>query len=317
MALESAVPASKRRGLSQPLMDELLDPDSGISRVLAHVKRDSTLAFEIRCNYFNIYYRGGSIAKVSRKGPNLYAVEFNMNYFGGSPVPVPLVPEIGTRESAESWIATVPHLKNAMDLFFGTSHKNEREYQQLVVRDNNDHKSGNATDYFICDLEYASPSMRFDLVAAHWPSTSASHKNPHGKGLAVIEVKVLDAALGGSASLAKHLSDYHDFVGSKNLDLFREEMRDVFAQKVELGLINCKYPIESFMDSVPAFVLLLINHDPASKKLFNFLKDLPAYPEFDLKIATACFTGYSLYDQGMYEVDEFRSRFKDQIYCGK
>ena len=298
-------------------MRDLLDPASGISLVLDHVKKDGTLALEIRNDYFNIYYRGGSLAKIERKGTGFYLVTFDDDYFGDRTVPCALVDAITTLDSAEEWIATIPHLKNAMDFYRTVKRNDEREYQQLVVRDNNLARFGTSSDYYICDVEYADPSMRFDLVAAHWPSTAASRKNPHGKGMAVIELKVLDGSLGGGAGLAKHLEDFHIFINSPDLGLFREEMRTIFRQKVELGLVSCKYPIESFVDEVPSFVLLLVNHDPASRKLLNFLNDLPSFPDVELKIATACFAGCSLYDQGMYRMDDFLTRFRDQIYSGE
>jgi len=317
MAVNSAEPQSGRRGLSESFMRDLLDPASGISLVLDHVKKDGTLALEIRNDYFNIYYRGGSLAKIERKGVGSYAVGFDDDYFGDGAVPHLLVDAITASESATAWIADVPRLKNAMDLLYGASGNSEREYQQRVVRDNNVDKFGTSSDYYICDVEYAAPSMRFDLVAAHWPSTAASRKNPHGKGMAVIELKVLDGSLGGDAGLAKHLQDFHTFINGPDLGLFREEMRTIFRQKVQLGLVSCKYPIESFVDEVPSFVLLLVNHDPASRKLLNFLKDLPSFPDVELKVATACFAGCSLYDQGMYRMDDFLARFKDQIYSGE
>lgn len=317
MTSDSVAPESTGRGLSEPFMKELLGTESTIGLVLDHVKKDGTLALEIRNDYFNIYYRGGSLAKVERKGSDFYAVTFDDDYFGGQTVPCALVDAITTRESAEQWIATIPHLKNAMDLYRTVKRNDEREYQQLVVRDNNVDRFGTSSDYYICDVEYAAPSMRFDLVAVHWPSTGVSRKNRRDKGMAVIELKVLDGSLGGGAGLAKHLEDYHKFINSPGLALFRDEMRTIFHQKVNLGLVNCKYPIESFLDEVPSFVLLLVNHDPASKKLFNFLNDLPSFPDVDLKIATACFAGCSLFDQGMYGVKDFLVRFKDQIYCGE
>ena len=57
-------------------MAELLDPARGISLVLDRVKKDDTLALEIRNEYFNIYYRGGSLAKVERRATDFYPITF-------------------------------------------------------------------------------------------------------------------------------------------------------------------------------------------------------------------------------------------------
>ena len=279
------------------------------------MRRDSGLSLEIRDGYFNVCYRGGSLARVIRKQASHYSVEFNPKYFAGQPAPVSLVKSIASPQDARAWLGTVPHLKDAMDLWFGAHSKDEREYQQLVVRDNNLRHAGTATDYFICDIEYARPSMRFDLVAVHWPSTGPDRKRRQDRGLAVIELKVLDGALSGGAGIAKHLEDYLAFVKSAELQSFQNEMRTVFEQKNQLGLINCQHAVESFMDGVPDYVLLLVNHDPGSRKLAAILDGLPSYPDFRIKVATACFAGYGLYDPGVFEVDEFRRRFRGQIDC--
>jgi hypothetical protein len=228
MSTEPVGQQARRRGLSPEFIKELLDPGSAISPLLGRVKRDSTLSLEIRDGYFNLYYRGGNLARVTRKAALSYTVEFDPNYLGPDTSPDLLVRAITSPETADAWLKSLPHLKDAMDLWFGAHPKDEREYQQLVVRDNNLRQAGTATDYFICDLEYARPSMRFDLVAVHWPSTGADRKRPDERGLAVIELKVLDGALGGSAGLAKHLEDYRTFVGSNALGEFQKEMRTIF-----------------------------------------------------------------------------------------
>ncbi len=43
--------------------------------------------------------------------------------------------------------------------------------QQLILHDNNRGSIARSTDYYICDLEYANPHGRFDLVAVRWAST--------------------------------------------------------------------------------------------------------------------------------------------------
>ncbi len=71
-----------------------------------------------------------------------------------------------------------------------------------MVRDNNVDGLGTSSNYYICHVEHTAPSMLFDLVAAHWPSTAASRKNPHRRSAAAIELKVLDGSLGEDAGLA-------------------------------------------------------------------------------------------------------------------
>lgn len=63
-----------------------------------------------------------------------------------------------------------------------------------MVRDNNVGRLGTSSNYYICNVERTVPPMRFDPVAVHWPSTVPFRKNPHGKGMTVVELKVLDSS---------------------------------------------------------------------------------------------------------------------------
>ena len=54
-----------------------------------------------------------------------------------------------------------------MDCYFGENRSDEREFQQLMVRDNNFGSIANSTDYYVCDIEYDSDNGRFDMIAVH------------------------------------------------------------------------------------------------------------------------------------------------------
>lgn len=181
-------------------------------------------------------------------------------------------------------------------------------------RENNFGASAKSTDYFICDIEYANPNGRFDLVAVHWPSSSTERKNNKQLGLAFIEMKFLDNALAGNAGLKSHVKDIETFFkGGENLSNLKNEMREVFNQKIELGLTAGIKPIESFSDNKPEFILALVNHDPASSILQRELEDLPPLTQADLKLAVSNFLGYGLYDQCIYDLDVFLKQFKDRV----
>lgn len=301
------------RRLSETFMDTL--KTGFLQPVLNLVKRDSTLCLEIRDNYVNIYYRGGNILKIEESGIS-FNTFFDRNFLdeGSTKVPKELPALLAGSDHVEKWIDAMPFLKHEMDLWFGENFREEREFQQLMVRENNFGNSAKSTDYFICDIEYQNSNRRFDLIAVHWQSTSKGRKNNKNLGLAFIEIKYLDNALTGNAGLKKHIKDANDFLGNqKNLEDIKDEMKNIFNQKWELGLINNEKRIGSFADNKPEYILVLVNHDTASRILKRELKTLPPCPHMELKFAVSNFMGYGLYDESIYPLDDFLDRFEDQI----
>jgi hypothetical protein len=67
------------RGLSDTFMNEL--KRGLLSPILNLVLSDDSLIMEIRNDYINIYYRGGNILKIEKKG-NDYLPSFDFNRFG-------------------------------------------------------------------------------------------------------------------------------------------------------------------------------------------------------------------------------------------
>jgi len=313
---QNRVKGSFMRGLSKTfistLKSEFLQP------VLNLVKLDSTLCLEVRENYVNIYYRGGNILKIEEKS-GLFNAWFDRNYLDENTTRISndLPPLLVGPEDVKKWIDVIPFLKHEMDLWFGAHPKNERESQQLMLWENNFGKSAKSTDYFICDIEYANPYGRFDLIAVHWPSSATERKNNKNLGLAFMEMKYLDSALAGNAGLQKHVEDINRFLGErKNLTRIKKEMKKIFNQKLELELINNEKPIESFNDNKPEYILALVNHDPDSRVLRQELKKLEPCQHAELKFAVSNFMGYGLYDQNIHTLGAFLKRFWYQI-CSK
>lgn len=301
------------RGLSQTFMKAL---KSGLLQpVLNLANKDSTLCLEIRQNYVNIYYRGGNILRIAEAGDS-FSIGFDRNYLTEDMTMVSkeLPDLLAASDDVRKWFEHIPHLKHEMDLWFAKHPKDEREFQQLLLRENNFGNSAKSTDYFICDIEYTIPNGRYDLVAVHWPSSAAERKNGTNLGLAIIEMKYRDNALSGTSGLQEHIADANEFLGSgDNLTDIRNEMSNVFNQKLELDLINNQNRIKSFNDSKPEYILVLANHDPASSILRTELETLPPCPHIDLRFAASTFMGYGLYDQSIYTLDAFLSRFEAQI----
>ena len=307
------------RKLSQEFIGEL--KTGVLMPILRLAKLDSTLCLEIRNNYINIYYRGGNIIRIEEKQEvsgeerRKFKAKFDRKYLDRDSTKVPDLPgNLDGPKDIEAWVDAIPFLKHEMDLWFGEHSKNEREFQQLMVRENNFGSSAKSTDYFICDIEYANLDRRFDLIAVHWPSSSTDRKNNKNLRLAFIEMKYLDNALAGGSGLKKHIEDINKFLGEpEELSKFKNETKTVFNQKLELGLIESCKPIESFSDDKPEFILALSNHDPDSSILERELKGLPDCPNAEIKVVTSNFIGYGLYSQGIYNLDNFFDKFRGRI----
>jgi len=306
--------SDKNRGLSEDFLNEL---EKGLlSPILDLVKIDATLCLEIRENYINIYYRGGNILRIEKTN-ECYVTSFDRKYLieETTRVPTNLPAKLTSPQDINSWLLAIPFLKNEMDLWFGRNPKNEREFQQLIVRENNLGRCAKGTDYFICDIEYANSNGRFDLIAVRWPSSGAERKNNKNIGLVFIEMKYCDGALTGKAGLKEHLKDMNVFLSNQNrLGSLKIEMKNVFNQMRRLKLINNQKDIAQFNEDKPEYIFILANHDPASSVLKRELEGLPVdYPNLELKFAISNFMGYGLYRQNIYDLKSFLRRCKEQI----
>lgn len=90
-------------------------------------------------------------------------------------------------------------------------------------------------------------------------------------------------------------------------------MVHVFNQKRELGLLDCGNRLQSFSGEKPIFLLMLVNHDPQKSALSRLLGSLPASPHVDVRIATASFLGYGLYEQCVHPVQTVLERFGEYV----
>ena len=130
-----------------------------------------------------------------------------------------------------------------------------------------------------------------------------------------IEVKHGDDALEGESGLHAHIRHVNKFAECDNrLRDIKMDMVDVFNQKLELGLIDCGKSLKCFSDEKPLLLLALVNHDPAKSKLGELLKDLPDSPNVDIRVCTASFLGYGLYEQGIHSVNDAQRLFGPYIF---
>jgi len=284
--------------------------------LLHTVQRDPSLGLQIRENYINIYYRGGNIIKIEMKDTE-YIHSFDENYYQENKTQSKN--ELLELSKSNKWDQFFPQAKRAMDINLGPDGKEEREFQQLVVRDNNYSSIANSTDYFILDVEYSRKRARFDMIAVEWISESSARKlqKNYLPKLMIIEMKYGDKALQGKSGLRDHEKHYQDLVSNESdLSNFKEEMLVHFNQIRVLGLIPCLSETENpntvtrFVDRVE-LAFLITNHDPASTIL---AKELTSLQRRDAKFIVSNFMGYGIYHQSVFGYAQFRQRFMRQIH---
>ena len=288
------------RGLSPKFMEKLKEGDWNF--ITEEVKKDHTLLFQIRNNYINIYYRGCSILRLEEKGMSKKSVAEKYHK--------------ENIEKIEDWKDRVPYIKQGVDYHLSEENHLEREFQQLVARDNTFSKVSNGTDYFIVDTEMADTKngSRFDMLAIKWLSTSAARKVDKTCRLAIIEMKFGTEAFGNLESHFNHIDQYSEIESLKGSILVQ------FKQLRELGLIQFsskgnKNEVTKLEGDVE-FIVLLANYDPNStiinehlsfmKKMHDTLKE----KNITLKFATSSFMGYGLYEERMLSLDEFEKLLK-------
>jgi hypothetical protein len=281
-----------------------------LKSIVTYVRQDKTLFLTIRENCINIYYRGGNLLNLSKCDAN-YKASFDTGYLQDKNI-IKLLPNvISNSEGISEWLKIFPLLKHEMDVYFSKHPKAKREFQQLVARENNDSSISNSTDYFIADIEYAADGNRFDLLAIKWLSERDKRKETNVCRLALIEMKYGDATLNGKSGIQKHIEDIKKITEAE-MDIIKTSAVNCFEQLRELGLIQFSKKgntnkIEKLTGEKPELILLLANHDPAStvlKKELELERKSQPLTSAELKICTASFMGYGLFDDCMKTPEE-------------
>jgi hypothetical protein len=223
---------------------------------------------------------------------------------------------IENQADANLWVDALPVLKSFMNDFFSDYNKDEREFQQLVARENNASSISNESEYFISDIEVSESTSgaRFDMVAIRWPSTQ--RRSGDNCRLALIEMKYGDGALGGKAGLLKHLQDMEALItNKKSYDSMTEVIANQFNQLDKLELLKFNkgrsFTGVAIDPKNPEVIFLLANHNPRATGLKEILSspEIEAYsksPHFDLRFFVASFAGYGLHAKCMRTLAEFR-----------
>jgi len=303
--------------------------------ILRRIWKDQTLDLQIRSNEVHIYYRGGRLLDIKPNGTNYYC-DFDTDYVKNNEMQLPKFPhKVTTEQDAHTIVSAFPIMKQAIDFYF-VNHKDrsEREFQQLIVRENNYSILSNATDYFIVDIEYEAniqkndglitKNARFDLLAIRWESDSYLRQERGLKKslpkLAICELKYYTQALEGDSGLIGHVEDVEAFLSLKgNVKLLKEDALKMFQQKRELNLVafgagGNLNAVDDLDDSIE-LILMLANYDPECTKLNKALNKIQPVEGLDIKFAVANFLGYGLFKESIYSLADFKANFSKQIYC--
>jgi hypothetical protein len=304
------------RTIPEPFLQDLLQPDGRLHPILDQVRKDQTLMLSIRENAVNIYYRGGNLVRVAGQKPGRYKADFDSKYnLSGQALPA-LPANLQNQVETTEWTKAFPILKQVMDEYFSIHGKPEREFQQLLARENNHSTISNESEYFITDIEFADSDLRarFDLIGLRW---DASRRGSGQCRPALFEMKYGDGALDGNAGLLKHLQDIDALVQDEaRYARLLATMESQFYQLDRLGLLNFTRRQGGIQVSLasaekPEVIFVLTNHNPRSTKLKTMLNapDLDEYARsahFDLRFFVSSFAGYGLHARNMLMLDEFR-----------
>jgi len=297
------------------LKDGLLKP------LLGRIKSDHTLMLCIRDGFINIYYRGGNIIKLEpkRRPDYQYLATFDKNY---AKIDLPSYfsnQRIATKEDVSLLIETIPQKKEIMDIHFSSRAKAEREFQQLVARENSNSKISNDTDYFITDIEVAKGrEARYDMLAFKWPSVGSFRRTDKIQ-LALIEMKYGSKAFSSkrdAPGIYQHFRDMTNFFQSAaNTSKLATIAKDQINQLNDLKLfghtrtINRDFVVDENHFEI---IFILANHKPSHNT--NLLKELERIQsecrsiqndKLLLRFFTANSAGYGMYDACMMNIDEY------------
>ncbi len=108
---------------------------------------DDTLCPILRKEKIDVYYRGFMLFSITGDGITRNPDDFtNELYAYDVPEDIP----------KEDFLDYLPYMKQSMDLWMGSRNNSlyEREFRQLLMRENNSKKAGDLSDYFIVDMEH-------------------------------------------------------------------------------------------------------------------------------------------------------------------
>ena len=223
---------------------------------------DDTLCPVLRGEKIDIYYRGFKAFSFTGDGITRNLDDFK-NELHTYDVPK-VIPE-------EKFVEYLPYMKQNIDLWMGAGDKSpyQREFMQLIMRENNSKEAGNLSDYFIIDMEhqYKKNGSTHDLTGLIMERGKRQEKIYR---LSVIEVKYLDRAFTGPAGIQADIADYVRLIKEKNLlNDYKKDISEMFYQSRKLGLlqgVRNKYERICISDERPELLLALISRNTNNER---------------------------------------------------
>ena len=221
----------KYRGIDEKFINDL---NSGeLAFFLQRVKENPKLALCIRGGYINIYYRGGNLLKISKKGHG-YLFKFDEKYCLNEK-DAERIKELDGN-STKDYESNFERLICEMDTYFSKHPKDEREYQHNVLINNPS----------VIDVEYQIGKKRFDMLMVQ-----------DGK-LIIVENKYGTGAINGKDGLAYHYCDICETIKDENkLSEIKESVKRISKNKFELGITDKEYTSEK-IDAAETEILFLV-----------------------------------------------------------
>jgi hypothetical protein len=290
-----------------------LDGKDALYRAWQTVLHDDTLCPVLRNERIDVYYRGFKAFSLTDGGifRNPDTFENDLCVF-----------DVPGETSDEQFLHYLPYMKQNIDLWMGAGNKRpyEREFMQMIMRENNSEKAGNLSDYFIIDMEhqYEKGGAIPDLVGLIMER--GKRQKPVFR-LSIIEVKYLDSAFTGTAGIHSHIADYVQLINNSDmLSEVKHDISEMFYQSKRMGLlpgIKNKYDRIDISDERPELLLALVSRNTNNGKnnrqddvesLKSILeKSLNEYGDMlnDVYVAGTAEMGFGLYSDRKSSIRSF------------
>lgn len=278
------------RGLLSEKWATAFGKEGKLGGLIEMVKNDDELVLQIREDYFNVYYKGGNMLKVSSEN----SFQFDYNYFKCE---ISLDTQEQRKKRIDKRRSILESLKNTRDYktfidemkklmdkywiwLYNEKHRSlhEKDTQHALCISNTE-----STDYTIIDLEFQ-VSTRKDCTYHYEPSSLPRHpgiyvceKSPRfdiiavrnsERRLCVIELKNGLDALVGKSGIGDHADSFEGSIGKNHLAelTFTKEMEKVVSDKKRLKLLSDDFYIDEKLPIEFIYAYAFKSEDENGKK---------------------------------------------------
>lgn len=254
------------RGLHSAKWEKALSEGGELYGLLELVKSDEDLVIEIRNDYFNVYYKGGNMAKIASAD----SIQFDHNYYRGRKVEKEedrkelkrrLLAKLKNERNYNDFVKEMKSLMNDYWTWLkeekGASLHEKDVQHSLCINNTED------SEYTIIDVEFQISTLseytyvkpicpigrtvarkkkapRFDIIAVR----NSDHQ------LCVIELKSGINSLNGKSGIGDHADSYEGSIGRKP-QVFKEEILGVIENKKAYGLLKRDFMVS---ENAPEFM---------------------------------------------------------------